>query len=95
MKFNKNKSMLVFHTHHKDWESQAQYAGIKIVQNTKVLGYILDRKIDNVQNIDYVKNKIKKVEKIIRISAAQKLKQWNMAYIFQTYAMPHINYASA
>ena len=69
MKFNKNKSMLIFHTKFKEWENVEKYQDIKIVKETKVLGYILDRKIDNNANIEYVKNKIKKIERIIRISA--------------------------
>ena len=69
MKFNKNKSMLIFHTKYKEWENVEKYQDIRIVKETKVLGYILDRKIDNNANIEYVKNKIKKIEKIIRISA--------------------------
>ena len=61
--------MLIFHTKFKEWENVEKYQDIKIVKETKVLGYILDRKIDNNANIEYVKNKIKKIEKIIRISA--------------------------
>ena len=48
MKLNKNKSKIVFHTKHKEWENIDQFEDIQIVKHTKVLGYILDRKIDNV-----------------------------------------------
>ena len=49
MKFNKNKSSIIFHTDYKKWGTTGEYEGLKIVAYTKVLGYILDRKTDNNQ----------------------------------------------
>ena len=39
--------------------------------------------------------KLGKIEKMIKLSSLQHLNDWNMAYIFQTYAMPHIKYAAS
>ena len=47
MKFNKKKSMLIFHNHYKKWKEVGEYEDIKIVTHTKVLGYIIDSKINN------------------------------------------------
>ena len=54
MKFNKSKSMLIFHTHYNKWNNVAYYQEIKVVKHTKVLGYILDQKLDNKKNIEYI-----------------------------------------
>ena len=37
---------------------------IKIVRSVKVLGYILDEHCNNLEHIDYIKNKIEKARKL-------------------------------
>ena len=58
MKFNKSKSQIIFHTKFKKWEDIEEFEGIKVVNHTKVLGYIIDKKLNNKENIEYIKKKI-------------------------------------
>ena len=95
MSFNKSKSSIIFHTHYKKWNRQESFEDIQIVKKSKVLGYILDQKLDNKEQMINIKKKVEKAWKMIRISAHQNMNQWMRGYLFQTYAMPHISYASA
>ena len=59
----------MFHTYYSKWNKKETFEDIKIVQHTKVLGYMLDQKLNNNKNMEYVKSKLEKVEKLIRISS--------------------------
>ena len=54
MQFNKKKSMLIFHTHFSRWDNEEEYKEIKIVKHTKVLGYIIDSKINCKKHIEHI-----------------------------------------
>ena len=54
MRFNKKKSAILFHTQFKRWKNCEEFQEIKVVEKTKVLGYMLDQKINNKDNITYI-----------------------------------------
>ena len=59
----------MFHTNCNRWNNLETYEEIKIVQQTKVLGYILDQKLSNQAHIEYIQKKLQKIQKMIRISS--------------------------
>ena len=51
MKFNQKKSKLVFHTQYKKHKKLGEYAGIKIYDKAKFLGYMLNSKVNNMDHV--------------------------------------------
>ena len=59
MKFNQEKSKIMLHTKIGSVEEGETIKGLQVVRETKVLGYMLDSRSNNMAQIDYLKKKIK------------------------------------
>ncbi len=48
----------MFYTHYKKWNSMETFNGVTIVKHTKVLGFVLDQKLNNMEQIKRVKGRV-------------------------------------
>ena len=83
MSFNQKKSKLLFHTQIKKHLRLGSYAGIKICDKVKFLGYMLNSKLNNTDHVEYIQGKINKIKKMLWISTSNKLNKWRRLYIFK------------
>ena len=60
-----------------------KYAGIKIYDKAKFLGYMLNSKLNNVEHVTYIKKKIEKIKKMLWIASSNKIDKWRRLYIFK------------
>ena len=58
MKFNQEKSKIMLHTKIGYVEEGETIKGLQVVRETKVLGYMLDSRSNNMAQIDYLEKKI-------------------------------------
>ena len=57
MNFNKAKTKVIFHTHLRKYLKKGHtFKGMEIVQSNKVLGYIVNKKLNNLGQIDKASN---------------------------------------
>ena len=95
MKFNKEKSQIIFHTKIARYQNFKEWKGLKVVTNCKCLGYMLDQNTNNLEQVNYLQKKINKTQKMLLITSKSKISKWRNLYIFSTYQIPILSYAAA
>ena len=66
MSFNQSKTKIMFHN--KFWSfstyNQETFMNMQIARSTKVLGFMIDSRSNNLEQIKYIKEKMKKAKKM-------------------------------
>ena len=94
MKFNEDKSQIIFYTHYKKWNNIGVFEGIEIVKSTKVLGYTIDQKLQNHAHVSRIQEKVERIMKTMNITQRNGITFWKKYYILMTYGLPYIIYGS-
>ena len=67
---------------------------MEIAKSTKVLGFMIDSRSNNLAQIRYIKEKMKKAKKMQYIALNQKMSTWRRFYIYNQYISPHLRYGA-
>ena len=95
MSFNRAKTKIMFHTKAGRFSHTPRFNSMLIVEQNKVLGYMLDKNLNNLDQVSKIKNKLKKIMKMIFMRNANFMPKWRKLYIMNTYMLPHFMYGSA
>ena len=64
MRFNQEKSRIMFHNKIKRFDEGSTYKGMIVTRQIKFLGYMIDSRLNNLEHIKYIEKKIQKAKKM-------------------------------
>ena len=75
-------------------EEGEEFKNLKVVRSIKMLGYMIDSRSNNWSQVNYIKKKIQKAEKMLWIAGANGTNCWRRLYIYLQYISPHMRYGA-
>ena len=61
MRFNRTKTKIIFHSKANRYNHTSRFNGMEIVESNKVLGYMIDKNLNNLEQVNKIKNKLQKI----------------------------------
>lgn len=104
MEVNKKKSGIMLHKGKLNCTASSHISGVKtlvhrkshipIVDSYKYLGIMIDKHLNFQEHLSYIRDKIKRPQKIIDIMKWKKCSKWHIIYSWLTYIAPHFRYGA-